>query len=76
MSPGSGWNKKLEPADYVIAVGIIIPIAFDIVAWKKGWKTASARFSEFLEDPKTRTLFVAGWTVTTIHLFRKLFPDP
>lgn len=62
----------MEPADYIIASGVVIPILFDFLAWRKGYKTVSIRFSNFLEDPKTRALFVSGWTILTVHLFMKL----
>lgn len=65
-------KRKMEPADYIIVSGLAVPLLYDVFAWRKGYKTVSVRFGNFLDDPKTRALFVTSWTVLTFHLFMKL----
>ena len=65
-------RRKLEPADYIIASGVAIPILYDFFAWRKGHKTVSVRFGNFLDDPISRTICVSSWAILTCHLFMKL----
>ena len=65
-------RRKPEPADYIIAGIIMIPVLFDFVAWRKGWKTVSVRWGNFQDDPKTKLLMIGGWAVLSLHLFWKM----
>lgn len=65
-------RRKLEPADYIIASGVAVPLLYDVFAWRKGHKTVSVRFGNFLDDPKSRILCVTSWAILTFHLFMKL----
>lgn len=62
-------KRKLCPADLAIAATFIGPFIFDMWVWRKGYKTFSIRFGEFLLDPKTRTILTAWWFGLTAHLF-------
>lgn len=65
-------KRKLEPADYIIASGVAVPILYDVFAWRKGHKTVSVRFGNFLDNPISRAICVTSWTLLTVHLFLKL----